>query len=63
MKKSKMEEACAEWLAEHLDPEDKEQLAAFRKWMEQGADDPARSLTVQEVIAAWQRLVEEKKVH
>jgi len=56
-------EACAQWLAEHLDPEDKEQLAAFQEWMEKGADDPGRCLTVQEVVAGWQRLVEQKKLH
>ena len=62
MKKSKMDAMCAEWL-EHLEAADKEQLAAFQEWMAKGADDPARCVTVQEVVAAWQRMIEQKRLH
>jgi hypothetical protein len=63
MTKSDMERMCAEWITEHLDPEDKEGLAAFQAWMERGANDPGRCLTVEEAVAAWQRLVEQRKMH
>ncbi len=63
MTKSEMEQACEDWLSERLDPKDKEGLAQFQKWLEQGAKDPRRSITVQEVVAAWQRVEEQRKLH
>ena len=50
------------WL-ERLDPDDTEQLAAFRAWLERGADDPKRCLTVRDAMIEWQRLIEQRKMH
>jgi len=60
---SKLEEVYAKWLTERFDLEDKEQLAAFQVWLERGPKDPNRSVTVQQVVAAWQKVIERQKMH
>jgi hypothetical protein len=63
MKKSEMEALCAEWLAERMDPEDKEDLAVFQSWMERRAKDPAACVTVKEVLSMWEALRQQRRLH
>jgi hypothetical protein len=63
MTKSEMEALCAEWLSERLDPEDKEELATFKSWMERRSKDPAACVTVHEVVSMWESMRENRKLH
>lgn len=63
MKKNKFEAMCAQWLSECLDPNDKEGLAAFQNWMERFGRGDGRSVTVSDVVAAWDVIRERQKLH
>jgi hypothetical protein len=64
MAKSEMEALCEEWLAERMNPEDKEGLAAFQRWMERRAKDPSScGVTVQEAVSMWERMKAQRKFH
>ncbi len=63
MKKNKFEASCAEWLSECLDPNDKEGLAAFQNWIEWLGNGKTRSVTVREVVAAWESIRQQRKMH
>ena len=63
MTKNKLEALCAEWLSERLDPNDKEGLAAFQEWMERFSNNDSRSVTVRDVLSAWEVLRERRKLN
>jgi hypothetical protein len=63
MKKNKFEAMCAQWLSECLDPNDKEGLAAFQNWMDRFGRGDGRSVTVRDVVAAWEVIRERQKLH
>ena len=63
MKKNKFEALCAQWLSECLDPNDKEGLAAFQNWMDRFGRGDGRSVTVRDVVAAWEVIRERQKLH
>jgi hypothetical protein len=63
MTKDKVEALCVEWLSERLDPNDKEGLAAFQDWMERFSNNNTGSVTVGDVLAAWESIRERRKLH
>jgi len=64
MTKSEIEALYAKWLAERMNPKDKEDLAAFRSWLEGRTKDPTSpGVTVDEVLLIWERMKGRRKLH
>ncbi len=63
MKKNKVDAFCAQWLSDCLDPNDQEAKAAFQNWLERCEGGEARSVTMRDVVTAWQAIIERRKLH